>query len=107
MISINQLLFEVMKKYNITYERPYNYDEVKNNYSETLAKKLMLDPAHKWRMETGIELIHKEPSLEEQKRIWINWQLMSKKLKDKSDKMSVKLFNLTNSEHHKKIMDEW
>jgi hypothetical protein len=106
MISVNPLLFEIIKN-NTTYNRPYNYEEIKKKYSEKLAKKLLSDPIHNWRMKTGIELIHKEPTLEEQKRIWENWQLMPKTFKNKSDKMSIKLFNLTNIEHHKKIMKEY
>lgn len=38
----------------------------------------MNDPVHKWRAESGIELIHKEPTKKEFDRIFKNWQLMSK-----------------------------
>ena len=32
--------------------------------------KLLEDPVHKWRAKNGIELIHKEPDFQEQKRIF-------------------------------------
>lgn len=78
------------------YERPYTYDEIVKHYGKYIADKLLNDPAHKWRMDTGIELIHKEPDLDEQKRIWENWQLMSDEDKQKSDEKCIELFGMTN-----------
>ena len=49
------------------YQRPYNIEEIKRIYPHK-AKILLNDPVHFWRAETGIELIHKEPTLEEQER---------------------------------------
>jgi hypothetical protein len=78
------------------YERPYTYEELVKHYGKYIANKLSNDPCHKWRMETGIELIHKEPDLDEQKRIWENWQLMSGEDKQKSDEKCIELFGMTN-----------
>lgn len=85
------------------YERPYPLEILKEKYP-----KLLNDPAHKWRAKTGIELIHKEPSFDEQKRIFFNWQLMDKKDQELSDKKSKSLFKLNNFQNHNKIMEyEW
>ena len=78
------------------YERPYTYEELVKHYGKYVANKLSNDPCHKWRMETGIELIHKEPDLDGQKKIWENWQLMSDKDKQKSDEKCIELFGITN-----------
>lgn len=78
------------------YERPYTYEELVKHYGKYVADKLSNNPCHKWRMETGIELIHKEPDLDEQKRIWENWQLISDEDKQKSDEKCIELFGLTN-----------
>lgn len=78
------------------YERPYTYEELVKHYGKYVADKLSNNPCHKWRMETGIELIHKEPDLDEQKRIWENWQLMSDENKQKSDEKCIELFGMTN-----------
>ncbi len=74
------------------YERPWNTRELEEKGLEHLLQ----DPVHSFRAETGIELIHKEPTLEELERIWKNWQLMTPEMKKESDKMSVKLFGMTN-----------
>ena len=78
------------------YERPYTYEELVKHYGKYVANKLSNDPCHKWRMETGIELIHKEPDLDDQKKIWENWQLMSYEDKQKSDEKCIELFGMTN-----------
>ena len=88
----------------LSYERPYTYNEVVKKYGKKLADKLLLDPAHKFRMTTGIELIHKEPSLDELKRIWRNWNLMPDDMKKKSDEVSKKLFGMNNKEHYIKLL---
>ena len=82
------------------YDPPYNAQQIKDNYGIELYNKLIKDPAHRWRMETGIELIHKEPTNEELERIWKNWQEMSKEQKEKSDKKSLELFGKTNEENY-------
>ena len=47
------------------YDPPYTLDQIKANYPENIYVKLANDPIHRWRAETGIELIHKEPTEEE------------------------------------------
>lgn len=64
----------------------------------------MNDPIHKWRAITGIELIHQEPTLDEQERIWQNWNLMTSKQKQQSDRRSLELFGKTNAEHNQEIV---
>jgi hypothetical protein len=85
------------------YNPPYNIEEIKKNYPSK-ADRLLQDPAHLWRAETGIELIHKEPDLAEQKRIWKNWQEMTDEMKQQSDAKSVELFGKTNATHNEEIM---
>ena len=85
------------------YDLPYPIEILKEKYP-----KLLNDPVHKWRAKTGIELIHKEPSFEEQKRIFFNWGLMKKKDQELSDKKSKELFKLNNYRNHNKIMEyDW
>ena len=88
------------------YDPPYNIEEIKENYPDK-AEMLLGHPPHRWRAETGIELIHKEPDLSEQTRIWKNWQLMDEDMKKKSDEKSYELFGMSNKEHHEKIMEEY
>lgn len=89
------------------YEPPYTLDQIKSNYSKDMYDELSKCPIHRWRAETGIELIHKEPSLKELERIWKNWQLMPQELKDKSDEKSKELFNCTNAEHYNKLKSKY
>ena len=86
------------------FDPPYNAQQIKDNYGEEIYKKLSKDPAHSWRMKTGLELIHREPSVEELRRIWANWQLMSPEQKAKSDEKSIELFGKTNAEHYKELI---
>ena len=85
------------------YEKPYDIETLKELYP-----KLLDDPVHKWRAKNGIELIHKEPDFQEQKRIFYNWFAMSKSLQEKSDKKCKQLFKCSNLENHNWIMEnEW
>lgn len=88
------------------YQRPYNIEEIKKNYPDK-AEMLLKDPAHLWRAKTGIELIHKEPTIEEQERIWRNWNEMTDEMKKKSDEKSIELFGKDNAAHHEEIMRDW
>ena len=60
-------------------------------------------PIHRWRAESGIELIHKEPDEEELDRIWNNWNSMSDEMKKTSDKKSLELFKMSNEDHYHKL----
>ena len=88
------------------YQPPYNTEEIKKYYSEK-ASLLLNDPVHIWRAETGIELIHREPTREEQVRIWQNWNEMTDEMKRVSDKISIELFGKDNVAHHAEIMEIW
>ncbi|MFA5987340.1 MAG: hypothetical protein WC797_01665 [Candidatus Paceibacterota bacterium] len=88
------------------YSRPYNIEEIKKNYPDKV-QMLLKDPVHLWRAETGIELIHKEPTLEEQLRIWKNWNEMTEEMKQKSDAKSMELFGKDNTSHNTEIIKEW
>ena len=89
------------------FEKPYTYDECLKFYGKDLADKLLNDPVHKWRMKTGLELIHKEPTLDEQERIWKNWQLMSDEEKEISNKKCLEISGMTNEELHNWIMKKY
>ncbi len=73
------------------YSRPYPLDK--------LPEYLRNDPTHRWRAETGIELIHEEPSWEEFDRVSKNWDYMSDEQKALSDAKSMELYGMTNQEH--------
>ena len=87
-----------------TYDPPYTKDEILQNYGKETLDQLLKDPAHKWRMDTGIELIHREPSLTELKRIMCNWNKMTPEQKEKSDKKSIELFGKTNKENYDELV---
>lgn len=84
------------------YDPPYSIEILKEKYP-----KLLKDPVHVWRAKNGIELIHKEPTYDEQKRIFYNWQAMSNKDKEKSDKKCKEFFHTTNREFHNYIMENY
>ncbi len=88
------------------YQRPYTVEEIKKIYPEK-AEILLKDSPHLWRAETGIELIHKEPTLDEQKRIWENWNNMTEEMKSISDTKSRELFGVDNATHYRDIMQHW
>lgn len=90
-------------KYKNMYQPPYNPKEIRKLFPDK-AEKLLKDPVHKWRAETGIELIHQEPTKKERLRIWQNWQQMSEEQKKISDQKSLELYGLTNHPHHQKLI---
>lgn len=85
------------------YEAPWDVETLKKKGLERLLK----TPWHLWRAETGIELIHKEPTIDEFFRIWNNWQKMSSEMKKKSDEKSKELFGMTNKEHFEALLKEY
>lgn len=89
------------------YKTPYTIKEIKQNYSQEIIEKLLHDPIHLWRAETGIELVHKEPTKEELIRIWNNWNEMSGDMKEKSDKKSLELSGKTNEEHYNELINNY
>lgn len=89
--------------YTNKYEPPYN----KQKLVELGLSRLLKDPAHAWRAETGTELIHKEPDAREFLRIWNNWNKMPTDLKRKSDKKSLELFGKTNKDNFLALYSEY
>ena len=90
------------------YEPPYNEEDMrKHGYSEEIIEKLKHDPVHGWRMKTGIELIHREPTKTELMRIWQNWQLMTDEMKQKSDAKCKELFGYTNKELYDYLLPQY
>lgn len=83
------------------YSPPMTYDEM-----VAKAPRLANDKVHSWRAKNGIELIHEEPTVKEQRRIWRNWLLMSRAMKRRSDAMSKEVFGMDNEEHHKAILEK-
>jgi GrpB-like predicted nucleotidyltransferase (UPF0157 family) len=93
-------------KQNDKYQPPYNIEELKKFFPDK-AEELLKDVVHLWRAKTGIELIHQEPALTEQLRIWKNWNQMISKMKKESDKESIKLFGKNNTARNEEIMKKW
>ena len=79
----------------LKYEPPYPLSK--------LPESLHGDPVHRWRAETGIELVHEEPDWGEYQRIQRNWQLMTPEQKAQSDAKSVALFGVDNMAHAKRL----
>lgn len=90
----------VVRKDPDSYERPYTAERLQQLGLGHLLK----DPAHAWRAKTGIELVHREPDIDELTRIYKNWQKMSIAAKKRSDKKSRQLFGKTNEEHYKELL---
>ena len=90
------------------YAPPYSETEMrKAGYDDGLIAALMKDPVHGWRAGTGIELVHKEPDVWEQIRVWRNWNLMSDEMKDRSETKAIELFGVSNKEMFDKCMSIW
>ena len=85
------------------YERPYKLSTIKAKYPPKLYKKLVANPCHHWRAETGIDMIHLEPDDAEQKRTCGNWRLMPDRYKRVSDQKSVEIFGCDNLSHEKML----
>lgn len=86
------------------YEPPWTIDQIRENLGRKIADKLAKDPVHRWRSDTGIELVHREPTREELKRIVRNWRLMSDAQKRLSDEKSRELFGVTNEENARRLL---
>lgn len=86
------------------YEPPYTARQMLDaGYSPELVRRLMADPVHRWRADTGIELIHKEPDLREALRVWVNWNRMTAAAKRRSDRKSIALFGVDNKTHFERL----
>ena len=89
------------------YDRPYSKNEVIENSGMEKYLELSEDPAHKFRMDTGIELIHREPTKQELIRIYKNWLKMDKYKKRISDEKSIELFGMDNVSHFMILITEY
>ena len=90
------------------YEPPYNKKQMmEHGYATDVIKRLLADPAHSWRMKSGIELIHRELTRSELKRIWNNWQLMTDKQKALSDAKCMELFGVDNKTLYEYLMPQY
>lgn len=86
-----------LQSLNNQYDPPYNEQQMRQNgYDQETIQRLKRDPVHAWRMQTGIELIHRQPTKEQLERIWKNWQLMTPQQKTKSNQKCMQLFGVTN-----------
>lgn len=86
------------------YQPPYSAADVRRVYGVELLNHLFNDPCHRWRMETGIELIHREPTKDELLRIVENWRLMDEDQKRISDAKSKELFGVDNMSHARQLL---
>lgn len=91
----------------ITYLAPYTYNEIVENYGEQLAQRLAKDPVHKYRMDSGIELVHQEPTIEELDRIYANYRAMPVRMKRLSNAKSKQLFGINNRDHYYRLREEY
>lgn len=96
---ISELGDKISSKSSSEYDPPLPYDQLPDHLKD--------DPVHVWRAKNGIELIHKEPTLEELNRIWNNWQLMSDEQKIISDNESIRLFGINNEDHYYALIKEY
>lgn len=86
-----------LQSINNQYEPPYTEQQMRENgYSQDIILKLKRDPIHGWRMKTGIEVIHRQPTKTQLQRIWKNWQLMNPQQKRISDQKCKQVFGVTN-----------
>lgn len=96
MAFIDELKNKKKTKTNEGYEPPYTLDTIKQKYGDEVYRKLRDDPVHRFRADTGIEVIHKEPTKDEFERIVKNWDLMTPEQKKQSDEFSMKQFGNNN-----------
>ena len=82
--------------------RTYSLKFLEENHPE-----LLKDPVHYWRAKTGIELIHKEPDLDEFNFIVENWKKMPSQWKELSDKKSIELFGKDNLSRVSEILKQY
>ena len=90
------------------YQPPYNEQQMRQNgYDQETIQRLKNDPAHSWRMQTGLELIHRQPTKTQLERIWKNWQRMTDDQKIVSDQKCIELFGCTNEELYNYLIPQY
>ncbi len=111
---------------NTNYEMPYSHRDIlkrygvkkfhsilghfpKNGNPDNLDKRdTPGQQCHMWRALTGLEMIHKEPDMKEQMRIYNNWKSMLPQMKKISDTICKEIFGCDNLTNHENIMrDDW
>ena len=120
MIFVTDIKNQKFVKLDSRYEPPYSLNEIIKRYGYKLAIKIcghtkngkpdsnnsVGQNVHMWRAMTGIELVHPEPSLEEQIRVRKNWDLMNPEMKKISDLKCKEFYGFDNKTNFKKIMKE-
>lgn len=104
--AIRSIISAKFSKKAQAYEPPWTIDQIRENLGDEVADRLVKDPVHKWRSDTGIELVHKEPTKEELLRIIENWRLMDALRKRRSNRKSKELFGMTNLQHAKELLGQ-
>ena len=99
--KFNEISVLTLKK--TKYERPYKLSIIKEKYPIEVYKKLLSNPCHVWRANTGIDMIHLEPDSAEQNRTCKNWRLLPEKYRRISDMKSIELFGYDNLSHEKEL----
>lgn len=90
------------------YEPPYTQQDMRQNgYDQATIQKLKNDPAHSWRMKTGLQLIHRQLTRSELIRIWKNWQRMTDDQKIVSDQKCIQLFGCTNQQLYNYLIPQY
>ena len=90
------------------YEPPYNEQQMRQNgYSQDIILALKRDPVHSWRMKTGLQLIHRQPTKTQLERIWNNWQRMTDDQKIVSDQKCIQLFGCTNQQLYNYLIPQY
>lgn len=105
-LDMKSIMEDVSSLLETEYDPPYTYKDIVKVYGKDIADKLKEDPAHRYRMGTGIELIHREPSKKELERIWNNWNLMDPDQKRQSDIESRRLYGIDNRTHYNQLIKE-
>lgn len=104
--AIRSIISAKFSKKAQAYEPPWTINQIRENLGDEVADRLVKDPVHKWRSDTGIELVHKEPTKEELLRIIENWRLMDALKKRRSNRKSKELFGMTNLQHAKELLEQ-
>lgn len=63
-------------------------------------------PVHRWRKQTGLEIIYDEISNSKLKELWNNWNKMPNNMKEASDKKCIELYGINNKSHYEKLIEK-
>lgn len=117
--------FKYISIKNTKYEVPYSHRDIlkrygvkkfhsilghfpKNGNPDNLDKRdTPGQQCHMWRALTGLELLHKEPTLQEQIRTYKNWNKMLPQMKKLSDIKCKQIYGCDNLTNYAKYMKLW